>query len=104
MPSPELPPGPVETLRSDAWLGDAVLELYVRSWILDRFGHIDAEMKTRFTSNQFLNNIGNPTRVEAAIGQVHRSQGMAAAWAWIEQHIEPLFLRQEGKRQRRSRS
>jgi len=103
MASPELPPGAVETLRADAWLGDAVLELYVRSWILKRRGHIDAEMKTRFTCNQFLNNIGNPTRVEAAIGQIHRKAGMDAAWAWIEAHLEPLFLKQEEKRERKAR-
>lgn len=103
MASPELPVGSLDTLRADAWLGDAVLELYVRSWILKRYGHIDADMKTRFTSNQFLNNIGNPTRVEASIGQIHRRDGMEAAWSWIAQYVEPLFLKQEEKRQKKAR-
>lgn len=101
MASPELPPGNIEDLRADAWLGDAVLELYVRSWILKRHGRIDAEMKTRFTCNQFLNNLGNPTRVEAAIGQMHQKQGLEAAWRWIEIHVEPLFLKQEAKKEKR---
>jgi dsRNA-specific ribonuclease len=103
MASPELPPGPVETLRADAWQGDAVLELYVRSWILQRYGLINAEMKTRFTCNQFLNNIGNPTRVEAAIGQIYQRKGLDEAFRWIAQHLEPLFVKQEDNRERKIR-
>ena len=98
----QLPPGPVEELRPDAWIGDAVLELYVRLWIRRKMGTIDAEMKTRFTSNQFLNNLGNPTRVEAAIGLIYAQQGLEAAWKWIEQHVEPLFLKQEAKKLRKA--
>jgi dsRNA-specific ribonuclease len=96
-----LPEGPVEELRADAWLGDAVLELYVRQWILRHHGSIDADMKTRFTCNSFLNSLGNPTRVEAAIGRIHQKEGLQAAWEWIQQHIEPHFLRQEAKKERR---
>ena len=95
-----LPEGPIESLRADAWLGDAVLELYVREWILRHKGQIDAEMKSRFTSNQFLNNLGNPTRVEAQIGRIHRQQSLTAAWTWIQENIEPLFLIQEAKKKR----
>ncbi len=87
-------------LRQNAWMGDAVLELYVRSWVLDRQGEVDAEMKTRFTCNQFLNCIGNPTRVEAGIGVIYREQGLEAAFAWIREHLEPLFLKQESARRR----
>ena len=87
-----------EKLRTDAWLGDAVLELYVRGWILRREGRVDAEMKRRFTCNEFLNCLGAPTKVEARIGVVYREQGLEAAFAWVERELEPLFLKQEAKR------
>lgn len=90
-------------LQSDAWLGDAVLELYVRSWILRRHGEVDAEAKARFTSNQFLNCFGQPTKVEAEIGGIYRERGLEAAFDWIRKHMEPLFLKQEGKRKRSRR-
>lgn len=87
-----------EKLRADAWLGDAVLELYVRRWILRREGRVDAEMKRRFTCNEFLNCLGAPTKVEARIGVVYREEGLEAAFAWVERELEPLFLKQEAKR------
>jgi hypothetical protein len=87
-------------LRQDAWIGDAVLELYVRSWILKRHGTVDAAMKTRFTCNQFLNCIANPTKVEADIGIIYKSDGLEAAFAWIRERLEPLFEKQEAKRKR----
>ncbi len=87
-------------LRQDAWVGDAVLELYVRSHILRLHGKVDAEMKTRFTCNQFLNCVGNPTEVEAGIGVIYQREGLEAAFAWIREHLEPLFLKQEAKRVR----
>lgn len=90
----------VKDSRSNAWLGDAVLELYVRSWILREHGAVDAEMKTRFTCNQFLNCFGEPTKVEARIGGVYREQGIAAAFEWIRENLEPLFLKQEAKKKR----
>lgn len=91
-----------QQLREDAWQGDAVLELYVRSWILRKFGKVDAEMKRRFTCNEFLNCLGAPTKVEARIGVIYREQGLEAAFAMIERELEPLFLKQEEKRRRRS--
>ncbi len=89
-----------ERLRQDAWLGDAVLELYVREWILLRENRVDAEMKRRFTCNEFLNCLGVPTKVEARIGVVYQEQGLQAAFHLIEQELEPLFLKQEAKRKR----
>lgn len=90
-------------LRQDAWVGDAVLELYVRSWVLREHGVVDAEMKTRFTCNQFLNCVGNPTKVEADIGVIYQQQGLEAAFAWIRENLEPLFVRQEAKRVRKGK-
>ncbi len=91
-------PHPLEKLRQDAWIGDAVLELYVRSYILHETGGVDAVMKTRFTCNQFLNCFGNPTKVEADIGVVYQQEGLDAAFAWIREHLEPLFKKQETRR------
>lgn len=96
-------PDPLEKLRQDAWVGDAVLELYVRSLILREYGKVDAEMKTRFTCNQFLNCVGNPTKVEADIGVIYQREGLQPAFSWIRQHLEPLFLKQEAKRVRHGR-
>ena len=91
-------PDALETLRQNAWVGDAVLELYVRSWVLRHQGGMDAEMKTRFTCNQFLNCVGNPTNVEADIGIIYQREGLEASFAWIREHLEPLFIKQESKR------
>lgn len=88
-------------LRQNAWMGDAVLELYARSWVLDHHGTVDAETKRRFTCNQFLNCVGNATQVEADIGVIYQKEGLAAAFTWIRQHLEPLFLKQEANRARR---
>ncbi len=95
---PDSPADALETLRQQAWIGDAVLELYVRSWVLKHHGAVDAEMKTRFTCNQFLNCVGNPTKVEAGIGVIYQEQGLEAAFSWIRGHLEPLFLKQESRR------
>jgi hypothetical protein len=88
--------------RENAWIGDAVLELYVRSHILRTHGKVDADMKTRFTCNQFLSCHGNPTEVEAQIGVIYQKDGLEAAFAWIRDTLEPLFVKQEAKRSRRA--
>ncbi len=92
-----------QRLRENAWIGDAVLELYVRSRILREQGKVDAEMKMRFTCNQFLSCHGNPTAVEAEIGVIHQRSGLEAAFTWIRENLEPLFLKQEAKRKRTGR-
>ena len=89
-----------QRLRENAWIGDAVLELYVRSLILKQQGKVDAEMKMRFTCNQFLSCTGNPTAVEADIGVIYQREGLEAAFGWIRENLEPLFLKQEAKRKR----
>ncbi|NNC89569.1 MAG: hypothetical protein HKN82_14030 [Akkermansiaceae bacterium] len=86
--------------REEAWVGDAVLALYVRERILREEGFLDGEMFTRFTSNDFLRAAGNPTRVEAEIGRVYKRDGLAAAYALIEKHLLPLFEAQEKTRRR----
>ena len=92
----------VET-RNAAWIGDAVLSLYVREWILREHGAMDGERLTAFSSNHFLSAFGNPTEVEAGIGRIYEKNGLAAAFADIESRLLPLFLAQEKRRLRERR-
>jgi dsRNA-specific ribonuclease len=78
-----------------AWIGDTVLDLYARTWILENHGSLSGEMLRRMTSNQFLACFGNPTAVEAKIGTVYREEGLEPAFAWIEAELIPLFKKQE---------
>jgi len=86
--------------REEAWVGDAVLALYVREWILREKGAMDGEMFVRFTSNDFLKSKGNPTSVEAEIGRVYEEKGLQAGFDWIEEFLYPLFLAKEKQYQR----
>lgn len=90
--------------REEAWVGDAVLALFVREWILREEGGLDGDKFIRFTSNDFLRASGNPTRVEAKIGQIYKREGLSAAFLHIEERLLPLFLRQEKVRERRIRA
>ncbi len=84
-------------LREMAWVGDAVLSVFARCWILRHPGevsHDKTEALRRLTSNRFLSAFGEPTRVEAAIGRIYQEQGEAAAHAHIETYLVPLFLKQ----------
>jgi dsRNA-specific ribonuclease len=93
---------PVET-RNAAWIGDAVLGLFVREWILREHRALDGARLTAFTSNQFLSAFGNPTEVEAAIGRIYEKDGLAAAFSEIEARLLPVFLAQEKRRARARR-
>jgi hypothetical protein len=84
--------------QADAWIGDAVLLLYARERVLREDGKPDGERCARMTSNQFLSAVGEPTAVEARLGRVYRKEGLAAAYAWIEEHLAPVYARQEAKR------
>ena len=90
------------TEREQAWIGDAVLGLFARRWIMEREGTMDAEMLARMTSNQFLSALGNPTAVEAKIGRRYQTGGVEAAFQLMDEEIVPLFLQQEKKRIRQS--
>ncbi|MGN0820423.1 MAG: hypothetical protein ACI4OX_01385 [Akkermansia sp.] len=85
-----LPPDSDPVCRAQAWIGDAVLALYVRRWILSfNGGVIDGDLFIEFTSNNFLRLTGNATGVEACIGRVYESEGTEAAFAWIEKNLRP---------------
>jgi hypothetical protein len=90
-----------EALKNEAWIGDAVLSLYVRLKILREDGVLDGPKSVRMTSNQFLATIGEPTKVEAEIGRVFASEGLEAAFRLIEERMMPVFERQETKRLRK---
>lgn len=90
-------------LRERAWIGDAVLALYAREWLLaqeDIRAQARADEFIRMTANDFLSCIGEPTRVEATIGDIYRAEGLAAAFAHIEQTLMPVYLKQRNNRRR----
>ena len=93
---------PKALLVQEAWLGDAVLSLYVREKILRENGVLDGPKSVRMTSNQFLGTIGEPTKVEAEVGRIYKREGLAAAFSWIETRLVPLFEKQELNRLRKS--
>ena len=59
----------IDQEREEAWIGDAILALYMREWLLREKGRIDGEAFIRATSNDFLRVKRNPTAVEAEIGR-----------------------------------
>lgn len=85
----------------EAWIGDAVLSLYVREKILREDGRVDGDKSVRMTSNQFLSGFGEPSAVEAELGRVYRAEGLAGAYAWIEARLMPRFAQQEENRRKR---
>ena len=84
--------------RETAWIGDAVLALFARQFVLRERQTMDGEWFTRLTSNDFLSAFGNPTRVEASIGKLYLEGGLEAAFAWMEAELIPLFRKQLVKR------
>ncbi len=87
-----------EMLRDQAWIGDAVLGLFARQWLLANDpparGLSRQDLYVRLTSNHFLSAFGEPTAVEARIGRLYRDEGMAAAFNWMEAELIPHFLKQ----------
>ena len=81
--------------REEAWVGDAVLALYMRKLILKEQGKMDGEMFIRCTSYDFLRNVGNATSVEALIGRIYEESGLQEAFDWIEHELVPVFRQQE---------
>ncbi|MGE9268635.1 MAG: hypothetical protein ACQKBY_11100 [Verrucomicrobiales bacterium] len=88
--------------RAEAWVGDAVLALFAREWLLETGGKIDGEAFIRFTTNDFLRKVGNPTSVEAEIGRVYQANGLQAGFTHIREKLLPLFEQGEKIRVRRA--
>ena len=76
-----------EIEQEEAWIGDAVLGLFAREWILKNQKKMDAEMFSRLTSNHFLNNLGHPTQVEAKIGRIFNQQGLKKATIYRRRNL-----------------
>lgn len=93
---------PEERTRDEAWIGDAVLALFARSWLLEKGQTKDIKQRTLlfelFVSNQFLSSLGEPTNVEAAIGRAYAKGGLAASFAFIETSLLTRFLQTARKR------
>lgn len=86
-----MPRDDLDRLRDDAWTGDAVLCLFAREWIRERFGGRDGALQTLLTSNHFLARVGEPTAVEARIGRAYREGGLAGAFSLIERDLLPAM-------------
>lgn len=87
----------------EAWIGDAVLTLYVRLRILREDGAIDGDKSMRMSSNQFLSAFGEPSEVEARIGRVYTNEGLGAAFDFIQAELMPLHEKQETGRRPRAK-
>jgi dsRNA-specific ribonuclease len=87
---------PEEQMRNDAWIGDAVLALFARSWLLQTVQGENSKDRNRlfelWVSNLFLSSFGEPTSVEAAIGRTYASGGLPAAFAFIEDNLLNRFV------------
>ena len=90
-------------ILEDAWIGDAVLTLYVRLRILREDGAIDGDKSMRMSSNRFLGAFGEPSEVEARIGRVYTNAGLEAAFDFIQTELMPLHEKQEAGRRLRGK-
>ena len=91
--------------RKQAWIGDAVLALFAREWILSEPSITVANRAATFvqmTSNQFLSAIGEPTAMEAEIGQIYQKEGLHAAFELINKKFIPVFKKQQKNRLKKS--
>ncbi|MDQ8202422.1 hypothetical protein [Pelagicoccus sp. SDUM812003] len=89
--------------KTKAWVGDAVLALYAREWILAQTDIAVADRAAVFksmTSNQFLSAMGQPTQVEADIGMVYEREGLQAAFDYMEERLLPVFKKQRRNQKR----
>ena len=83
----------IQELKDLAWIGDAVLALYAREWLLQQPNHplfTRQDLFVKFTSNTFLQAIGEPTRVEAQIGIAYKNGGLEEGFSYIKTHLLPL--------------
>jgi 23S rRNA maturation mini-RNase III len=88
----------VKQLREDAWIGDAVLALFARRFVLAERSAMDGEWFTMMTSNDFLSAFGAPTKVEASIGRLYLDQGQEAAFSWMEENLVPHLRKRMANR------
>lgn len=88
----------LEEKRNFAWVGDAVLALFARRWILQQTSISSKERADVFqamTSNDFLSHFGEPTQIECEIGMLFENEGLAQANTYIETHLLPSFIKKQ---------
>lgn len=81
-------------IKDLAWIGDAVLALWAREWLLGQPSNplfTRQQLFIRLTSNAFLQSLGEPTHVEAQIGTVYQQNGLNSAFSYIDDNLRPLF-------------
>jgi 23S rRNA maturation mini-RNase III len=86
----------LEEKRTFAWVGDAVLALFARRWILQQTNISSKERADVFqamTSNEFLSHFGEPTQIECDIGILFENKGLTEANHYIETHLLPSFIK-----------
>ncbi len=93
-----------KVLQAEAWIGDAVLALCAREWLLEQDGQVSSRTFENMTSNSFLTTLGNPTKVEAEIGRLYKAEGLDSARQWFLETIVPQFQKQERTRRRQGRA
>lgn len=94
---------PLDAVRLErelAWLGDAVLSLFARRFVLKKYGLMDHTEFAALTSNAFLSAFGPPTAVESRIGVVYQEEGLEMAFQFIENEFLPLYEKQRRNRLR----
>jgi len=96
-----MPESEASNVQDLAWIGDGVLALFARQWILDNqpAGH-KSELFKAMTCNQFLSSFGRPTEVEAEIGRIYLEKGLENAFAHIDRVLVPLFRKQLANRRK----
>ena len=89
-------PMTLEEKRNLAWVGDAVLALFARRWILQQTNILNkerAEVFQAMTSNEFLSHFGEPTKIECEIGDLG---GMMMSgwchWAGALARVPPVLV------------
>ena len=92
---------PSPAMTKDAWIGDAVLSLYLRGRILEQQGTVDGAKAARMSSNAALGTVAQPTFVEAQIGVAFQRGWLTEAFRWIEEQVLPALERWEAKQVRR---
>jgi len=88
-------------VRDSSWVGDAVLALCARTWIIaheQELGGTRHDLFRDLTSNGFLASFGPPTEVEAEIGRIYEADGLAAAQTHFETRFVPVFIKQQRNR------
>jgi dsRNA-specific ribonuclease len=94
-------------VQERSWIGDAVLALIAREWIMADGDHPFAERSEIYrnlTSNHFLSALGHPAKIEAEIGNAYLDGGLEAARAFFHDRLLPLYRKQELNRQKQARA